>query len=793
MTGFRRTIFAILAGFYFLTGCGASSPPATTEIEVELDGSANQFIDWDQEDGKFLLPFMPYIYPESTRFDNLKFDTPYEDFTHYRARFEPLNLDEFRALPKATQIKRRRASGKTLQDAMAFHRIMIWSWEIWCSSRKKQISNEIWFYDYGIITPAIMNLEQAAGEDPSNPFTWQHLGFFTGLVGNNNRQLQALDHGFAALADYEKNHPQLSPEKFKELHLMRLRMLLDRAWVLRDKARFDDGMIDVRQALNLMANDEFKTLDSGREALLLQALLLVDQGHYYEARIKANQFMKWNLPIFGSAGGSTPMTKQNLDHTESDFCKHWVWDLTHMKLGNKSRALRPPGYLTKFPEYPPHLGYRFWQDMGRIREHFGQREKAWAFYFLGYLNRPFLTFFPTRITMGYTPVFGQNETGNFHFLGYHDYFLGGSDFGYAANRVAAMERAFGKDQIARYGQQALEALTTCREKGIRPLSSLALRGYVHTMLDEPALAELDLQEVDRLFTETGNVDPQVIRLLATLSYNQRNYRESHELMVRYLKLKPNDASSWRFDAVILAEMDQFNEGLAAMDTALEMEPDSTPGLYNHALIQLHLGQVDKARKDLQKAKELAPGNREISRLAQLVRDDPLTKIEFKHQPRKWSISPRDSSYFQHLNPAIGLSDQELLALIEKLQEDYAGKPSQESRLALVSACTENRQWEKVQKLLIPLWPHKITLEGTLFLLQADRALGYSGRAEEMAHSLTTESGLVADPRLWTLVAVVCHESGKKDSGNSALELALELDPDNHGLLKMQEQLALPPE
>ncbi len=790
MTCFCRSGFAILVVSLFLIGCGASSPPATTDVDLELSGNTNQFIDWNQEDWKFVLPFWPKIYPASFNFNNLKYATAYLDFTKYPSPFVPVSLTEYRSLPRDTQNSRRLAAEKALYDAMAFHRIMIWSWEIWVRGAPAQVAKEAWYYKYGIVTPAISNLEKAAGIDPSNPFTWQHLAFFTGLVGNSHRQLQALNNGLDALDDYEGRNRSLSSEQYDDLHLMRLRMILDRGWTRRNKAQFDDSQKDVERALSLMANDEVKTHDLAREALVLQALLLVDQGHYYAARQKANQFEKWNVPVISSFGETRIKLKYNYHHVDSDFCKQWVWDMSHMKLGNKARALRPPGYRAKFLEYPAHLGFRFWQDMGRIREHFGEREKAWVFYFEGFLCRPFLSFYPTEITMGYTPVFGQKETGNAHFIAYHQFFLGGSEFAYAANRVAGMERAFGPVQRTRLGAEAIEALTVCIKKGIRPLSALALRGYAQDILNNSELAELDLHEADRLFTAAGRENPTVIRQLATLHFNRLDYQGSHELLIRYLALKPNDSATWRFNGVVLALMERYDEGLQSLDTALNMDPESTSGLYNHALVQLHLGKVAEAQNDLQQAHELSPENSEVNRLAQLIRDDPLTTVEFEHKPQKLVITPLNSSGIPLGKPATGLDANQLLALIENQKAEYDQTPSKESRLVLAYSLIEARQWEEVQILITPFWPDRISLEESLILLQADRSLGQSMRAKELALSLEMDSVFIADPRLWTLVAVTCHESGDRESGNIALAQALELDPKNRALLVMQQQLGV---
>jgi len=786
MNGSGRAAILFLLVCYFHSGCSSSAPAPEIRTESAYSGSGQHFVDWDAESWKFVYPFPPRIFPVTARYNNLKYTSPYQQFTHFDQQFESLNLEEFLQLPPATQKRRRKAAAESLQEAMTFDRIMAWSWEIWQQSLRSQVAKETWFYQYGIVTPAIMNLEKAASEDPGNPYVWSHLAFFTGLVGNANRQMRALENGMAALDYHQQRFPDLSEKKQKENHLMRLRMLLDYSWCLRDKGRFNTAMNTIDETLEMMNRDKYRTHDLGREALLLKALLLVEQGRLSEARTMANNFKTWQVPVFEySEGYSPPATKYNLPQVQSDFSRQWVWDFSHMKAGNRKRALRPPGFQAAHLLYPAHLGYRFWQDMGRIREHFGERSKATTFYLKGYMCRPFLSFFPTRITTGVSPIFGQTDTGSFHFLGYLEFFVGGSDFAFAANKVARMERAFSKKRLEQFGYEAIDALTACFARGIRPGSSLALRGYAHTLLDQPELAEQDFRESARIFAEEGHEDAHLIRMLATVLYNRKEYQKSHSQLERFLEIEPQNSAAWRLDGVILAEMERYPESLAALNKSLKIEPTSTSGLYNRALVRLHLGQLKAARLDLKKADELSPDNPEITRLAKLLKKDPSVKIKMQHQNQRWNLILPEFSENEIINKAAGLDQPQLEKLMTSLQDDYCTTPNQETRLDLAFAFREGRQWDQLQKLLEPLWPDKISNQETLLLLEADRANGQPRRAMELAESLSRELSVVGDKNIWTLVAVICHENGKTTEGNRALDLALQLDPENRALQMMR--------
>ena len=75
-----------------------------------------------------------------------------------------------------------------------------------------------------------------------------------------------------------------------------------------------------------------------------------------------------------------------------------------------------------------------------------------------------------------------------------------------------------------------------------------------------------------------------------------------------------------------------------------------------------------------------------------------------------------------------------------------------------------------------------SVAGLTLLLEADRQLGDSRRARQLVRRLGEgKAGGLADAGLWSLVGSVCLEQGRKAEAASALQHALELDPENQGV------------
>lgn len=776
-------VLMILLSLLGLAACGRSGPGAGGEEPAK--SAAHSFVDWDLVDWNFPR----YGLVNSALSHPITHDISrqrYEEATRYQGPLGALDLAAFQALPPESREARRAVARNELHEAMAIQRVLWRSWEIWVQSRRAAVADEAFTYRDGLLTHALGHLETAAGLDPADPWIWYHLAVFRGFAGDEKRQGEAIDRAL-----------KLLPEVLRaDEALMRLRLLLDAGWLARRQGRFEEGAARVDRAIDLIREDELKTLDMLREAQLLQALLMVNRGYLSDARQAARKLEKWPVPVQKTSAQSatfaaTVMTKHNLEKIESDFAQNWVWAMTYLEQGFEEEALGYQNKQTLSMELPPHIGWRYWQDMGRLQEHFGHMAQADLCYAYALMHRPLLPFFPTRAGRGLSRIFNQAGTGRPYFLGYGAHFLVGSYFSYAANRVVALEIAPSPLSKLEAGAIALEALTNCLRQGIRPAAALALRGRTHYRLGRPDLAEKDLAAAHEMMASRDAESADVVKLLAVLHFDREDYTGALELLRRYSELEPRDAFGWRLGGVALSHLGRLQEARSSLDVALDMDPQAGAAWYNRALVHLRLGNGDRARQDLEYARRLMPGNDDVRRVAALIIDDPDTPIRLSSDPVELKLTRRDSLLYANVDRvtepdlSLGLQEKELDRLTRSLEERFEMEPSSQNRLALARTLVRSGRQKEVQELLVPLWPDGLNLEEMKLLLRSDRALGLTRRAVSLARTLARDPHPVPDGDFWALVAVVCLENGRAEAGRLALDTALEMDPQNVALLRMR--------
>ena len=781
-------ILFLLLFIPFFSSCGGGSAVQTDESPLfEQEG---KFVDWDQVDWKFKRQPLAQAY----LFDRLRTGDAlrkYVEQTWYMAPLEALGLEEFQKLPPGMQEHRRKQAAEHHHEAMAMRRILNRGWEIWTRTLTFAVAEEAMIHEMGIITPAIKHLKMAAGLDPSDPFTWYDLAYFAGVVGDRKLQRESLANGLAALDISTQAETSPVWKGSEDLARLRLRILLDQAWSDRDEGFFKAGLAAAQTAIAQMAADDLRTLDEAREALLLQALLKVDLGDIYDARQLARKLPEWRLPIqkspfYGGSAGPA-MRKENLEHIESNFCHDWVWTMTFLKLGEKEQALarmRERNYLT---EYPPHLNHRFWRDMGQVLEHFGERGDARLAYGFSIIYYPYFPYFPLQGARGISRVLDQTGAGQTYYLGFKNFFISGSYFSYAANRVVTLEMAADSTETSQRGEQALEALSTCIRRDIRPASARALRGRAHYRLGNQEEALADLEQAHDQLREDERESPEVVKLLAIIHFDREEFETTLTWLERYVDLKPDDGFGWRLSGQSLAHLGRFDEAAKVLDYALKLDPNSLTAWYNLALVHIQKGEVDQARTLLAEAETRFVGNENIARLQKLIREDPQAPIQLTSSKVQLRTTSTDSLWFARSNVTsganmiAGMSRSDAESLLPRLWQRYRGNPDPENRLTLVRALAKAERSREIQDLLGPLWPDRLSRDEALQLLIADRDGQNRKRAVDSANTLRHDANPYPDSEFWALVALVCLENGAHEEGMRALGLARELDPDNVAL------------
>ena len=789
----RRATYCILSLSFVLFivtalgACTGTAPQADSEPEAATD--ATTFIDWDQVDWKFdRFSLSRTSISQNLRGDNLA--EAYRTETLYSAALDPVDLDAFRQLPASVREHRRDLASEAYDEAMALKRTVDRGWEIWRDSRRASVPRAAQRYRTGLITPTLKHLKNATGLDPTNPFPWYDLSYFAGIVGDRTLQRRALAGGLRALDDGAETDWRTDEDHGR----LRLRLLLDRAWLDRDEGFYQDGLDGARQALTQMGGDDLRTADEAKEAMLLEALLLVDLDRIYEARQRARDLPAWRLPVHRKQDAmyiTREIAKTSLSHIESNFAREWVWMMTFLKHDERDQALsrmRETDYRT---EFPPHLNYRFWRDRGQVLESFGENEEADLAYGFSIIYHPFFPYFPLHAGRGLSRVMDQIGAGRPYFLGYQTHYISGSLFSYAAGRVTRLELATDPFERITRADEALAALDVCLRCDVRPASALALRGRVYDLLGDRDKALADLTQANEALTAAGRPSRQVLKLLAIINFNDERYDACLSWLDTYLDLDPTDEFGWRLKGLALTHLKRLDDALPVLDYACRLAPDEPSGWFNLALVHLHRGEVEQSRALLHEAGTRFPDNPDIERLAALIRSDPTASVELTSQPVQIEPAQTEVVWFERIAHSVsttlvaGMTKDEAAALLSEVRARHLAQPLPESRLVLAQVLLKTDHPAEVQALLAPLWPDRLYRAEALLLLAADRDLGRPERALAAVDRLRNEAKRYPDSEFWTLVGVICLETGATEEARLAVGYARELDPDNTALQRLR--------
>ncbi|MGD9548218.1 MAG: tetratricopeptide repeat protein [Candidatus Krumholzibacteriia bacterium] len=784
--------------------CGCGGPRTAGDPAAGLPGGADpaagRWNDWPALDWRFDRGILTRTYLFSAQQPDRPLDA-YLAAQVFGGREDSLGLEDFLALDPDSRDQRRRAAAHHRDRAQRLWRSLDSLWNRMRDNPGAFVSgsfSEPEFLGDGV-TMAIGHLGAAAGLDPSSAPVWYDLAVMYGAAGDVRRQDRALQAGLAALA--AAGDPA-DPGQAR----LRRRLLLDRAWLLRDAGRFEECLDHLSRVMAMMREDAYRTPEDGKEALLIKGLALAGAGNVNEARQVANQLTGWTVPrrqrrVVQDSEAHRAIDKRNLEPVASDFDRRWIRATAFWKLGDGDQALAQLAESDLRCEFPAHLNFRFWNDVGAIQEHFGKMAESRISYALAATYRPLFIYHPMVGARGIARVYGQPGAGQLYFLGYRHFYLAGSLFSYAANRLVAMELATEPDMRRFNGDLALDAFDACLRRGIQPLSSLVLRGRVHYRRGDFTRAEADLTAAAAGLRAAGREDPDALLILGILHFNREDYPGAGIWLDRYTRLKPEEGLGWRLLGLALIHAGQLDKALAVMDHALEIEPDSAVGLYNRGLVHLKTGRQEAALADLEAARKLWPENPEITRVIDLLRDNPRSQVKLSHGEVDLRVSVADSAQFARtqaaspLNLVTGLKtggDQDAAAwlgmdrtgaeyLLPELEARYRNDPTAANRAAYAWCLLQAERPAEVRDLLGPLWNRGIDPGELTILLHADRALGLPARAKYLALSLLEPRDPLQDPGFWELVAITCLESGERQAGLLAIDYALELDPANAGL------------
>jgi Flp pilus assembly protein TadD len=434
-------------------------------------------------------------------------------------------------------------------------------------------------------------------------------------------------------------------------------------------------------------------------------------------------------------------------------------------------------------EFPAHLNFRYWQDVGEVLEHLGERNRSRLAYGMSFLYHPYFVYFPIAGARGNSRVTDQTGCGHTYFQSYNHFFVSGSIYSFGANKLIAMDLA--EDQAIRteIGEEALVALTACIDRGLRPASALALRGQVNYRLFRDQDAVADLMAADAALTRLGRESDQVLKLLAVIHFEHEDYETCLQVLERYNKLFPRDGFGWRTAGVALSNLGRLDEAIVALERAIRVEPGKLEGYFNLGLLYLKTGDLagaDLVQKELEARYPDHPQTANFARLRTAAPDEEMEMIPVVVEIK---TSVDESQWFLPGSEEAGLgllgqmSDQDVKQLVDSLRLLQEDQGTPRGRLLLANALGRLDRWEEVQDLFSGLWPERLTRAEAMLLLQADQHLGVTERAVEMAHRLEGGKEPLPDGEFWWLVAHICREGGAEDEARLATHMARSLDDD----------------
>jgi tetratricopeptide (TPR) repeat protein len=734
----------------------------------------------------------------------------YAKAVRYKAPLDSIGFSEYLSLPAEERQVRERLARSYRDKADRFVYLVT---DVVAKVQADPNGGILWVNMPGVhesVTRCIDYLVTANGVDPAQPEAWYDLAYLSGVVGDWQRQWRCLDAALTAMQDDRSG-------RYRALHH---RICLDWAWSHRDQGLAQQGLVWVDRAEGL--------LDRDQESTLIRGLLLADAGRFAEACRLARELH------------AIPVHKMNWGPGVTDFAERWIQSMAYRAEGNMPLACFALGRVHRFHHIP--YAHRYYNDVGMLCELNDQPEEARGYYSLAALHNPFFMYYPISSFQAYEQVHGH-AAGHAYSVTYNRFYIAGSRFSYGADLVLAIETEQDQATRAALAEQAIQALTICRQRGVSPLAALALRGRVRYYIGDYQEAYADLGQACQEMAAASEGNAETCALAGVLGLELKQYAAAASQLQQALQFDPTLPYVWRAAGVAVISDGDVAQGEQILDRAVALDPTSAVGWYNRGLLNFHQHRWDIACADLQRALQLAPTDQRIAHLLERARKAEQGELVSKTAlppaatgadqdtggsvAQRQALSPPESALLKEsftesffydpqidqqgaaamagtdMSQTLGgmaaatdaswltLSQQDIAQIVKRLEDQYGANPNRTTRCDLALAYVRAGQAQKGRQLLLPLWQQDIESSEMCIVLEADRALGDMTRARQLAQSLNDsgEPPPLRDATLWSLVASICLDFGLNQEGLSALEAAIALDPGNLAL-KSHRQLLL---
>ena len=447
-------------------------------------GTVNKWIQYDR---------MFYRIHEDAPFQDqsqFKLDQPkyYAETREYFGKMDGIGLETFLTKDADEQKKRRKQAARELKFVADFHfRMMTMVQRV-----KQRDTGSGWGIQVGdmtVIGDCLGKLRTALGLDPSNPYAWHVLAYFSSIVGDQARAAGALGGAEAALA-------QIPGDQLTEL---RAEIAMDKAWLQRGQGNFEEAMTSLKAAAEYGAE--------GTGPRLLQGLIYAQTGETQKAVEMATSLRSTEVGTFPPTLTSTSFSPDLSDPTTwrkrtSNYLQSWILALTWLHEGNVDMAAAAFGKFSLNDQYP--FAPYFWNDAGRIYEMTGRRSQAHKAWSMARINNPYIVYFiykPYAMEVG--KLTGRPGAVPF-FLGFDLFYNTGNRLAYGAVLVEQVAAAKDDLQKQEFAARALDELELCQRSGIYPAQAQVLMGQVYYLMGDLGSALLEVEAALKIMDEQGD-------------------------------------------------------------------------------------------------------------------------------------------------------------------------------------------------------------------------------------------------------------------------------------------------
>jgi len=618
--------------------------------------------------------------------------------------------------------------------------------------------------------------------DPTHTRVWYELGRIGTKTGDWPRAASDLETAWQALP----RDPRAKADPSLEQQLV-----VAGAWLCCDMGLWTDGLAWLDRYHGTWG------VDQKQEQMLVRGLLQAGAGLFTESYLTS-----LHLPPLRYRHVS--MVAGGLGKRQAGYGTRWIQAMNWHHQGEHKLALHALGTPASSQVHIPHMS-RYWTDVAMLFEKNDSIAEARFDYALTLLGRaPLLYYLPIE-AYSFPPVMFDEPDVTIPFMTIHqDRFVAGALFAFACQVMADCSAAEDDTVRMRRGARAVEAFTICMRRGDRPELSQALRGRTRFYMGQGESALTDLRAGHEALRAQGRVDAVTSTVIGTILMQANDPSGALTYLTEAIETDPGLAVAWRTYGVTLARVNRHDEADAAMDKAIDLNPYAISGWYNRGLHHINLKRFAEARQDLLIAIRIAPDNPQIHQLlatlerrweqasdeAQLaVANARADSVQSELATGgALSMGEGDDLSFVGGRRALDLSDIDFAARADSLTKAHDRSPSPETREALATALLRAGRAEQTIDLLGPLWPSDLSDIERLLVLQADRDLGRSERAVRMAAGPVADDLMSESMEFWTLIALICIDTGDRDNGLLALERAIVLAPVNTALTSFRRMI-----